>query len=183
MKSILFTASFLIFYTFSFGQQIMNDTTFVSANGSILNVNDDLIIGYPSGQAKEFLFINNHTEKKIGFAGKLAGKVASVGSGVGLLGVGIGSLNTVMTGVKIAGAAGTIADVASVSDLLLKGDNPLTGQRFRILRFNKTGNQKRGEHFFAVVAGPGNANYQIELEPALATYEIAGLNNKLFAKP
>ena len=56
-------------------------------------------------------------------------------------------------------------------------------KELRILKFNSSGSEKRGFHYYAIVAGPGNSNYKIDLEPALNTFEVAGMNHKLFDKP
>lgn len=179
MKTILFTL-FALFPFFSFSQKIVNDSVFISSQGQELKIGDDLIIGYPSGNDGSFLHVSNDTKKKLGFASKIAGAAASVGSGVVGVGVSSGSVGTIRTGIKVAGVAGSASDVAGVGEILLKGENELTGQRLRILKFDHSGNAKRGEHFYAIVAGSGNSNFKIEIEPAISTMELAGNNNILF---
>lgn len=177
---IIKTILFLFIPFFSFSQQIVSDSVFVSSQGQELAFGDDLIIGYPSGNDGDFLFVSNDTKKKLGFASKLAGAAASVGSGVIGVGIGSGSVGAIKTGVQVAGVAGSASQVAGAGEILLKGENELTGQHLRILKFDKSGNKKRGEHFYAIVAGDGRSNFKIELEPAISTKELAGHNNELF---
>ncbi|MBB6131497.1 hypothetical protein [Mucilaginibacter lappiensis] len=183
MKKIFFVAAFLLLSHFSFSQQLLNDSTFVSYKGISFKVKDDIIIGYPSGQTGDFSFVVNDTKRKFGLLSKIAGAAGDVGSGVATVGIGGGSTGAIKTGLNTMGASQAAGGVGSAGEILLTGENKLTGQQMRILKFSKTGSDKRGVHFFAIVAGPGNSNYKIELEPAITSYEIAGLNHKLFDKP
>lgn len=161
--------------------QTIEDEIFTSSSGMEFSVGDDLIIGYPSLGA-EFSFIENNTKKKIGLAGKLAGAVTHVATSVAVVGVGSGSFETVATGVQAAGTASAVEGVAKAGDLIITGENKLTGQRLRVLKFFKKGNPKRGEHFYATVAGIGKENYDIELDRAIDTQEVLGVNGELFTE-
>lgn len=177
IKSILILA---LLPFMSYGQEIINDSTFVSSQGVKLQIGDDLIIGYPSGSDGNFLYVTNERKKKLGLASKVAGAAAGMGSGMIGVGIGSGSVGAVKTGVRVVGAAGAASEVAGVGEVLLKSENELTGQRLRILKFDKSGNEKRGEHFYAIVAGERKSNFKIEVEPAILTNELEGYNDALF---
>lgn len=164
----------------SFSQSITGDSLFISSKGTQLKAGDNLIIGYPSQNNGEFVFVSNETKKKLGMFSKIAGVTSSVGSSVLGVGLGSGSIETIRTGAKVAEVAGTTSQIASVGDVVLKGENELIGQRVKILKFTQTGNEKRGIHFFAIVAGSGASNFRIEIEPAILTQELAGNNNEFF---
>lgn len=181
MKRFTFILASIFLLPFLSNAQIIEDKIFTSSSGMEFSVGDDLIIGYPSLGA-EFNFIENNTKKKIGLAGKLAGAATRVATSVAVIGVGSGSYGTVATGVQAAGAASAVEGVAKVGDLIIKGENKLTGQRLRILKFFKKGNPKRGEHFYATVAGIGKENYDIELDRAIDLQEVLGVNGELFTE-
>lgn len=66
--------------------------------------------------------------------------------------------------------------------MIIAGENKRTGQRLRVLKFFKKGNLKRGEHFYATVAGIGKENYDIELDRAIDTQEVLDVNEELFTE-
>ena len=165
----------------SFGQStLQGDSLFVSTTDARIKVGDELIIGYPSGSDGNFNFVSNNTKKKLGLLSKVAGATASVGSSVVGVGVGSRSVGAIRTGARVAGVAGTTSQVAGVGEILLKGENELTGQRVKVLKFDKSGNEERGIHYYAIVAGSGKSNFKIEIEPAIFSKELAGNNNILF---
>lgn len=180
MKALNLILAIALLPVLAFSQEIIDDSIFVTSHDYEMEVGDDLIIGYPSGNDGDFLFVSNDTKKKLGLASKIAGAAASVGSGAVAVGVGTGSLGTIRTGVGVARTAGTVSDVTGAGEVLLKGEHELTGQTVRILRFEKSGNKRRGEHYYAIVAGSGKSNFKIEIEPALNNKEVAGKNNELF---
>lgn len=165
----------------SYSQSMSGDSLFVSSKGQELRLGDDLIIGYPSSNDGQFMFVSNDTKKKLGLLSKVAGATASVGSSVVGVGLGSGSIGAIRTGARVSQVAGTTSQVAGVGDIMLKGENQLTGQRVKILKFDQSGNEKRGIHYFAIVAGSGKSNFKIEIEPAIFAKELAGNNNKFFA--
>jgi len=179
MKNVLVLAGLLFLSLSMSAQQINEEGDVFTMEDVSIKVGDDLVIGQPAGEG-DFAFIENDTKKKIGLAGKLSKAAGSLGTGVAMAGIGSGSIETISTGVKVANTAGAAESVANAGDILIKGDHPLTGQQLRVLKLEKKGNAKRGEHYFATVAGTGNQNFKIELVPAISAGEIAGKNNKLF---
>ena len=171
----------LSFPLISFGQKLIDEDTFQDENGTTFKVGDDLMTGEPAASASQFRFIQNTTKKKIGLLSKMASSVSSVGKSVAEVGADVKSGGTVDKGASLANTANSTNNLANSSEKLLVKEEDITNQSLRILRFRKTGNEKRGEHFFAVVAGPGKANYEVELVPAIENGEVIGLNNKLFA--
>lgn len=179
MKKITILLAGSLLLSLSAKAQSITGDIFTSSTGKEFNVGDDLIIGYPSLGA-DFSFIENNTKKKIGLAGKLANAASNVAGSVALVGVGAGSYETVGKGIQAMGSASAVEGVAKAGDLLIQGENKLTGQRLRILKFHKKGNPKRGEHFYATVAGVGKENFIIELDRAIETREVLGVNGTLF---
>ncbi|GAA4793315.1 hypothetical protein GCM10023231_21960 [Olivibacter ginsenosidimutans] len=170
----------LCFPLFSYGQRLIDDDTFEDENGITFKVGDDLMTGEPAASASQFKFIQNTTKKKIGWMSKMASSVSSVGKSVAEVGSDVKSGSTVSKGASVANTANSTNNLANSSEKLLVKEEDIANQSLRILKFRKTGNEKRGEHFFAVVAGPGKANYEVELVPAIKNGEVVGLNDKLF---
>lgn len=179
MMRFTFILASLFLLPFLSNAQTIEGEVFISSAGMEFSVGDDLTIGYPS-LGTEFSFIENNTKKKIGLAGKLAGAATNVATSVAIVGVGAGSYGTVATGIQVAGTASAVEGVAQAGDLIIKGEHKLTGQRLRILKFFQKGNPKRGEHFYATVAGIGKENYNIELDRAIDAQEVLGVNGNLF---
>lgn len=178
MKNLLLIG-FMSLSTPLFSQTLIDENTFVSSGLDTIRVGDDLSIGDPF-EYGGFAFVVNDTKGKIGLVGKLAKATSTVG--VGVLGMGVANLsgNAIMTGAKVATTAGTVSGIADVGDVVTGDNNGLPGRKMRILRFDKKGNAKRGEFFYAIVAGPKNQNYRIELIPAIENKEIIAVNNKPF---
>lgn len=181
MKKFTVLVATALLTTLSTTAQSIHNNVFTSSQGKEFHVGDDLIIGYPT-MGIDFNFIENNTKNKVGLAAKLAGAAGSIAGSTALIGVGARNASTVTKSVQAAGAAGAAKGVANAGDMLLQGENKLTGQHLRILKFQKKGNAKRGEHFYAIVAGKGAENYVIELDRAILTNEIIGVNGELFAQ-
>lgn len=179
MKKFTVLVATALLTTLSTTAQSIHNNVFTSSQGKEFHVGDDLIIGYPT-MGIDFNFIENNTKNKVGLAAKLAGAAGSIAGSTALIGVGARNASTVTKSVQAAGAAGAAKGVANAGDMLLQGENKLTGQHLRILKFQKKGNAKRGEHFYAIVAGKGAENYVIELDRAILTNEIIGVNGELF---
>jgi len=163
----------------SFGQELVDEETFRDATGHEFKVGDDLNIGKP-GSEKGYKYIQNATKKKIGWMGKMASKVSEVGKNVAEVGADLGSGNTVAKGAQVHNTANSTSNLTQTGEKLLTNEEDIEGQTLRILKFKVVGNEKRGEHFFAVVAGPGKANYEVEIVPAIRSGEVVGLNDSLF---
>ncbi|MNY42641.1 hypothetical protein D3C86_1775510 [compost metagenome] len=90
-----------------------------------------------------------------------------------------GSLGAVKTGARLSQTGSQAAKLTALTDKLSSQAKPIAGKKLRILKFKVEGNEKRGEHFFAIVAAEGNKDFKIELEPAIETKEIVavGTNN------
>jgi len=181
-NSIFLTAAFLLGVAVpGFSQKLQDDGTFVLNNKTTIKVGDDLTIGRPA----DYDFINI-TPSKHGFGlGAIANAAGSVGSSVGLLGAESGHLKTAMTGIKVMNTANTVSNIGESADAIaaLNVSNKakeIIGKKFRILRFKDEGNERRGHHVYAFVAGEGKTNYKIELYPAIESQEVIAVNeNKL----
>ena len=166
-------------YSVTFSQVLIDENTFITSEQDTIRVGDDLSIGNPLRYG-EFSFIENATKNNIGMAGKLARATSSIGLGVMGMGAANTSAKAVMTGAKVATTAETASEVAGAADVVTGNNNELTGRKMRVLRFDMKGNKKRGEFFYAIVAGPKNQNYRIELIPAIENGEITLVNGKSF---
>ncbi len=109
------------------------------------------------------------------------GKIANIASSAGGAIVGLGgqtaSIGTMTTGIKVMQTAGTAASVGFTVDAINAMNisdqaKSIVGKKMRILKFKKEGNEKRGEHFYAIVAGEGKHDYKIEIEPAITSGEV-----------
>lgn len=129
MKSLFLSLALLLVSGVSFGQQLINDSTFVSSKGIRFKVKDDLVIGYPSN-AGEFSFIVNDTKRKLGLLSKVAGAAGEVGSGVEVVGLGKGSAGAIRTGVTTMGAAGVAGGVGNAGQLLLPARTSLPARNY-----------------------------------------------------
>lgn len=163
----------------SFSQSLQNKDTF-TLDTLTIHVGDDLTIGRPS----QFDFVNI-TKSKHGLGiGKIASAAGALGSTVGLLGAETGHLGTAMTGLKVMNAANTATSVGWTADAIaaLNVSNQaklIIGKQFRVLRFKKEGNERRGEHIYAILAGEGKTNYKAELVPAIKSNEIIATNSQI----
>ncbi|SEA41558.1 hypothetical protein SAMN05192529_11773 [Arachidicoccus rhizosphaerae] len=179
-KNLLLTAVMFGLVSTAFSQTLENKDTFTMDTLTI-HVGDDLTIGKPS----TFDFVNV-VESKHGLGiGNIANAAGALGSTVGLLGAETGHLGTAMTGIKVMNAANTAASVGWTADAIaaLNVSNQakkIIGKKFRVLRFKKEGNQRRGEHIYAILAGEGKTNYKAELAPAIKSHEIIAINTQIF---
>lgn len=180
-NSIFLTAAFLLGVSVpGFSQKLQDNDTFVLNDSITIKVGDDLTIGKPS----DFEFVNI-TQSKHGFGlGTIANAAGSVGSSVGLLGAESGHLKTAMTGIKVMNTANTVSNVGGTADAIaaLNVSNQakeIIGKKFRILRFKDEGNERRGHHVYAFVAGEGKTNYKIELYPAIESQEVIAVNESI----
>lgn len=171
----------LSFPYFSYSQELVDENTFVNADGRQFKVGDDLMIG-EANPSTGYKFIQNTTKKKIGWMSKMASSVSEVGKSVAKVGADVGADGALVKGAQVSGTANSTSDLADKSEKLLVKEEDITGQSLRILKFKYTGSEKRGEHFFAIVAGPGKANYEIEIIPAIVAGEVVGLNNEPFSE-
>lgn len=169
----------LSFPFFSYSQELVDEDTFVDADGRQFKVGDDLLLGEVQASTG-YKFIQNVTKKKIGWMSKMASQVSDVGKSVAKVGADVGADGALTKGAQLSGTANSTSDLADKSEKLLVKEEDITGQSLRILKFKHTGSEKRGEHFYAIVAGPGKANYEVEIIPAIQTGEIVGLNNQAF---
>ncbi|MBC9795206.1 hypothetical protein [Sinomicrobium weinanense] len=187
MKRIYFTVEIALLIALlsvktSFGQQMRDKETFTDTRGIEYRVGDDLLIGYPSDGSGDFKYMISTTEKKLGWLKKAVKKVGDAGKSIARTGAEYNSAGTYNTGQDASGKANSALGLSEAGDRLLSGDHDLTGRSLRILRFSAKGNKRRGERFYAIVAGPGNGNYEIEIIPAIRSGELAGINGKLFDK-
>ncbi|SEN18140.1 hypothetical protein SAMN05216436_112119 [bacterium A37T11] len=167
----------------SFAQELTDEKTFVDDKGRTFKVGDDLTIGEPTSSSG-FKYIANSKKRKTGWLSKAAGAVADAGESVVQTGSDLGSSKTLKTGYDVNRKASAASNATSAGEKLL-GSNKMediAGQSLRILKFRKTGNEERGEHFFALVAGPGKTDYDVELIPAIKKGEIVGINDEPFKK-
>jgi hypothetical protein len=171
---------FLCVPCLSISQTLVDDTLFISSNKQEIKIGDNLIIGYPSNNDGTFIHVSNDTKKKLSILSKIAETTANIGSSFVGLGVSSSSVDVIRTGSKVSQVAGATSNVAGAGEIFLKGENELTGQRVKVLKFSTSGNEKRGIHYYAVVAGSGNSNFKIEIETAIFSKELAGNNNVLF---
>lgn len=161
-------------------QALIDKNTFLTAASDTIRVGDDITIGLPANFQYEFSFIENDTKNKVGIAGRIAGAVTTVGAGVVGLGAVNGSYEVVQAGANAATAATVVDGVADGADAVLGHNHELTGRQMRVLKFKKEGNPKRGEYFYAVVAGPKQQNYKIEIPLAIQSKEIVAVNGDMF---
>ncbi len=164
----------------TFSQVLIDKNTFLASTGGTISVGDDITIGVPANYSYEFSFIENNTKNKVGIAGKLAGVATTVGVGAIGLGAVNGSYGAAKAGAKVAVAAATAEEISDGSEAVLGHNHELTGRKMRILKFKKEGNSRRGEYIYAIVAGPKQQNYKIELPLAIQSKEITVVNGRQF---
>lgn len=178
---LLFTGIALLLAIPSFSQKLIDKETFQVNDSLTLKVGDDLIIGKPAA----YDFVNIEEEKKKFGIGKLASIAGAAGTAVGLGGAMVGGASTVAASGKIlegAATASTVGMTAEEINSLNISDKAkqIIGKKFRILKFKEEGNEKRGYHYYATVAGEGKTNYKIEIIPAIQAKEVIGINSTLF---
>jgi hypothetical protein len=155
-------------------QMLVNSETLKVNDSTILMVGNDILINKPIG----FDFVNIEEVKKSGFnIGKLANIGSAVGSTIGIAGANASNVGAMTTGIKVmqtASVASSIGWTQEAINALNVSDKAksIVGKKMRILRFKKEGNEKRGEHFYAITAGEGKQDYRIEVEPAIENGEI-----------
>jgi len=179
-KTLLLTTLALGLFTASQSQSLTDKDTFVMDSVTI-HVGDDLTIGTPS----QYDFVNIQESKRGMGLGKIANVAGNAGLATALLGVETKSVGTLMTGAKVLEGAGTLASVGMTADAIAKLNvsneaRKIIGKKFRVMRLKQEGSKKRGEHYYAIVAGEGHTNYKIELPPAIQSNEILAVNNQLF---
>jgi len=180
IKALLLTGIAMGLLTAAQSQHLTDKDTFIMDTITI-HVGDDLIIGTPS----QYDFVNIQESKRGMGLGKIANVAGSAGMATTLLGLETNHLGAAMTGAKVLGGAATLASVGMTADAIaqLNVSNEarrIIGKKFRVIRLKEEGNKKRGEHYYAIVAGEGHTNYKIELPPAIKSNEILAVNNQLF---
>lgn len=177
---IFFAASILLATAFPSISQNLHDKNTFTMDTITIHVGDDLTIGKPS----TFDFVNISESKRGLSIGNIANAAGALGSTVGLLGAETGHLGTAMTGIKVMNAANTAASAGLTADAIsaLNVSNQaklIIGKQFRVLRFKKEGNERRGQHIYAILAGEGKTNYKAELAPAIKASEIIAINDHI----
>lgn len=175
MKKSLLLLSLTTSLVLSVNAQELTDKETLRVNDSItLHIGNDILINKPSG----YDFSNIEEVKKGGFSiGKFANVGAAVGSTIGLAGANAGNIGAMSTGIKVMSTASVASSVGWTQDAINALNvsdqaKSIVGKKMRILKFKKEGNEKRGEHFFAIVAGSGKTDYKVEIEPAINSGEI-----------
>ena len=183
MKTLVFTlviAFAVLMSSKSYAQKLENEI-FTSSTGIEFKVGDNITIGMPSN-GTEFTNITEHLKgfKKLG---KLAGDLSDVGAQVVSSGYDAGSAGAVKTGARLNQTGSQAAKLTALTDKLSPQARPIAGKKLRILKFKVEGNEKRGQHFFAIVAAEGNKDFKIELEPAIESKEIVAVGTNNFGSP
>jgi len=160
-------------------QSLINKKTFVFDSVKIM-VGDDITIGKPS----TYDFVNITKMKRLRKIGKIANVVGDVGFAAGMIGATSGDVDAAMTGVKVMQGASTAASIgwtaAEINQMNVSNRaKQIIGKKFRVLKFKKKGNKRRGEHLYGIVAGEGHTNYKIELAPAIKSKEVIAINDRL----
>ncbi|WP_447639927.1 MULTISPECIES: hypothetical protein [Chitinophagaceae] len=181
IKNLLFASIALLLALPSFSQKLIDKNTFQVNNSLTLKIGDDLVIGKPAA----YDFVNIEEEKNKFSFGKIANIAGAAGSAVGLAGVQTGSIGAMETGIKAMNTASTVSSIGMTADAIKSLNasdkaKQIIGKKFRILKFKEDGNEKRGYHYYAVVAGEGKTNYRIEVIPAIQSQEVVGVNAILF---
>ena len=173
-KTIAFTA-IISAISLSANAQQLTDKETLQVNDSItLHVGNDILINKP----QSFDFVNVEELKKGGFSlSKIANVAGSAGGALVGLGGQTASIGTMTTGIKVMQTAGTAASVGYTVDAINAMNisdqaKSIVGKKMRILKFKKEGNEKRGEHYYAIAAGEGKHDYKIEVAPAITSGEI-----------
>lgn len=164
----------------SYAQKLENEV-FTSSAGIEFKVGDNITIGMPSNGVE----FSNIAEQLKGFKklGKLAGDLSDVGAQVVSSGYDAGSSGTVKTGARLSQTGNQASKLTALTDKLSSQAKPIAGKKLRILKFKVEGNEKRGQHFFAIVAAEGNKDFKIELEPAIESKEIVAVGTNNFGAP
>jgi len=173
-KTLLVLSVTTLLATTSNAQKLIDNDALQINDSITLHTGEDIMINKPYA----FDFVNVDEVKKGGFGiGKFANIGAAVGSTIGLAGISTGSVGAMTTGVKVMETATVASSVGWTQDAInaLNASDKaksIVGKKMRILKFKKEGNEKRGEHYYAIVAGEGKQDYKIEAAPAIATGEI-----------
>lgn len=180
IKNLLLTAMVLLIAHTSFSQKLINKDS-LQIDSLMLKVGDDLIIGKPAA----YDFVNIEEQKsKLSF-GKIANIAGSAGTALGLAGAETGSIGAMKTGLTAMNTVSTVSSIGMTADAINALNvsdkaKQIIGKKFRILKFKQEGNNKRGFHYYAIVAGEGKTNYKIEIIPAIQSKEVIGINSALF---